>query len=569
MSTSADWKNQGNAAFKESRFQDAVDCFTKAIELDPEDHVLYSNRSGAWASLEKYEDALADADVCTTLKPDWAKGWARKGLAEYRLGKIMEAARSYAEGIKADPQNAACQQGLQSLRQGPGSEVFENQMKMRVAMKLAQDPTIAKYMEEDPEYIDRILGVVKAAGQTGNLEMALAGAGDVRVQEGINALFGVDAAAIAGATAASAAGQESSAKQTSDPVTEPTAEGHSLQPDTEEYRAMEEKRMRESEASALKAEGTAAYKKRDFAQAEAKYREAFEKTPYDLLLLNNVAAVYLEQDRFEDCLAVTQEALEKRYEAKADYSDVAKVYNRRAACFLKMKKFDEAIDAYKRSLTEDNNRTIRASLREAERLRDKWAQEQYVNPELAEQHKEQGNKLFKELRYPEAKAEYDEAIKRNPGDAKLYSNRAAAFMQLLEYPSALKDCEKAIELDPAFVKAYSRIGMCHYKMKEFHKAMTSYQKALQLDPEHEESRRGLDSVMLAIQQRARSTDIDQEEQMRAMADPEIQQIIGDPQMQLILQSLQSDPSRLIEYMKDQRIAEAINKLIAAGIIRTR
>jgi stress-induced-phosphoprotein 1 len=39
----------------------AVDAFTKAIELNPSDHVFYSNRSGAYASLQDYDSALEDA----------------------------------------------------------------------------------------------------------------------------------------------------------------------------------------------------------------------------------------------------------------------------------------------------------------------------------------------------------------------------------------------------------------------------------------------------------------------------------------------------------------------------
>ncbi len=36
---------QGNAAFSAGNFQEAIGFFTKAIEKDPNNHVLYSNRS--------------------------------------------------------------------------------------------------------------------------------------------------------------------------------------------------------------------------------------------------------------------------------------------------------------------------------------------------------------------------------------------------------------------------------------------------------------------------------------------------------------------------------------------
>jgi stress-induced-phosphoprotein 1 len=44
--------------------------------------------------LNKYEEALNDADVCTVLKADWWKGYYRKGLAQLKLNSFEEAEKN-------------------------------------------------------------------------------------------------------------------------------------------------------------------------------------------------------------------------------------------------------------------------------------------------------------------------------------------------------------------------------------------------------------------------------------------------------------------------------------------
>lgn len=67
---------------------DHSDKFSKAIEIQPDNHVLYSNRSGAYASVKNFDKALEDAQKIVEIKPDWAKGWGRKGTALHGTGDL-------------------------------------------------------------------------------------------------------------------------------------------------------------------------------------------------------------------------------------------------------------------------------------------------------------------------------------------------------------------------------------------------------------------------------------------------------------------------------------------------
>ena len=55
-------KDQGNKAFAAKDYDKAIDFFTKAIALDPKNHVLWSNRSAARSGKKEWEAALSDAE---------------------------------------------------------------------------------------------------------------------------------------------------------------------------------------------------------------------------------------------------------------------------------------------------------------------------------------------------------------------------------------------------------------------------------------------------------------------------------------------------------------------------
>lgn len=99
-------KDQGNKAFSQGRFEDAVKFFSSAIAEDADNHVLYSNRSACYVAMNEGKEALADADKVVELKSDWAKGHLRRGAAYENLLQYPEAKAAYGEGLKLEPEDA-------------------------------------------------------------------------------------------------------------------------------------------------------------------------------------------------------------------------------------------------------------------------------------------------------------------------------------------------------------------------------------------------------------------------------------------------------------------------------
>ena len=54
--------------------------------MSENDHLLISNRSHAYYKMGNYHAALADAESTIALRPDWGKGYFRKGMALKALG---------------------------------------------------------------------------------------------------------------------------------------------------------------------------------------------------------------------------------------------------------------------------------------------------------------------------------------------------------------------------------------------------------------------------------------------------------------------------------------------------
>ena len=93
---------EGNALFAKKRFRDAAKFYGEAIDLDPYDHSLYSNRALCFLEFGAFEKARLDAEECTKLRPDFLKGHLRLARALRLLGACDEAREACRAGLEVE-----------------------------------------------------------------------------------------------------------------------------------------------------------------------------------------------------------------------------------------------------------------------------------------------------------------------------------------------------------------------------------------------------------------------------------------------------------------------------------
>ncbi|VEL07705.1 unnamed protein product [Protopolystoma xenopodis] len=517
-------KDKGNLALKEGDYKSAVGFYSQGINADPENHVLYSNRSVAYFKSGDYSKALSDADECVRLNVNWSKGHSRRASALEALSRYQEAHEAYSQALKLDPGNEQLSYNLELV-----SSKFAAQS---LKEKLAFDPKLRGKMS-DPDFASKIKFL-----EENPMLLASLSQNDYDMKNLLHTL-GMD-------DADNGASEEDTVLNKGK---QKTPEPRSVLSDEQE------------ESLKAKELGNAAYKRRDFELALQHYDKAIEIDSSNMNFYLNKSAVYFELGEYPKCVELCEKAVEVGREQRADYKLIAKAYARAGSCFEKTADLVNAKKYYDKSLSEFRAQDI---IKKAQRI-DKELKEQerlaYISPELSEIEKNKGNSAFTRGDWPGALKHYSEAIRRNPSDPKIYSNRAACYTKLMEFPMALKDCDKCIELAPEFIKGYLRKAACLVAMKDFGAARKAYRKALELEPNCEEAREGLFQCF--------SSDTDPASvRERAMNDPEVASILSDPAMRMILSQME-DPAALREHLKNPDIASKLIKLIDAGLISLR
>jgi stress-induced-phosphoprotein 1 len=357
--SAAAFKDQGNKFLQAKQYDEAIRAYTEAINLDPNDHIFFSNRSAAYLSKGDAASALSDGERCIKLSPQWAKGYSRKGAALHALKRYDDAIAVYQDGLAIAPSDEGLKNALQEVQKAkestnanaggasgnPLGGLFGPQMLTKLAghpkfgpklgdpafrMKLQLFQQNPQMMMQDPEMMEVLTAILGL------------GAGDNDSADNMPPPRSTT-------TDSTPATSSSSGAKKAEPVPEPEEDL------TEEER--EVKRLR-SESNSLKDQGNTFYKNKQFAEALAAYDEAYAKDNTNLMVLNNKAAVYIETAEVDSALQTCQEILDKASSVKLSFDDRAKVYQRMAAAHLKRNDYPAAIASYNKAQMEKYDKTI-------------------------------------------------------------------------------------------------------------------------------------------------------------------------------------------------------------------
>merc|ERR1711974_452164 len=106
-------KAEGNTLLRESKTEEAIERYSEAINLNPNNAIYYANRAAAYTSLRRHDKAIEDCKHAIAIDPKYSKAYSRMGLAYFSLGRYHESVHAYEHAKELEPENESIAQSLE------------------------------------------------------------------------------------------------------------------------------------------------------------------------------------------------------------------------------------------------------------------------------------------------------------------------------------------------------------------------------------------------------------------------------------------------------------------------
>ena len=100
-------KEEGNRYYKKKEYHRAIDCYRKAIQINPRYSESYTNLGVALRSINKTEEAIDCYRKAIQINSQNSESYNNLGVALYETNKTEEAIDCFRKAIQINPKDAA------------------------------------------------------------------------------------------------------------------------------------------------------------------------------------------------------------------------------------------------------------------------------------------------------------------------------------------------------------------------------------------------------------------------------------------------------------------------------
>lgn len=125
--TADQWNDKGVDLYHNESYEEALDAYEKAIELDPEHELAWYNKGLVLFSLEQYNDAVIAYKHALNINPSSVDSWYNLGLTLGKTGNLSESEEAFARSLQLEEEQSK-KSGLEEPgNNGPSDKETDNE----------------------------------------------------------------------------------------------------------------------------------------------------------------------------------------------------------------------------------------------------------------------------------------------------------------------------------------------------------------------------------------------------------------------------------------------------------
>ena len=435
---------QGNVFMMLGQINGAIEHYSHAIKLDPNNASTYNNRGVTYVEKGNLDHAIEDFNTAIDLKPNYA-AYNNRGSAYDKKGDFNRAIKDYTKAIGLNPNYAETYNSRGNAYDKKGE--FD---------KAIEDYNTA--IDLNPNYANAYSNRGRTYGNKGDFDKAMIDFGKA---------IALDPKLVG---AYNNRGNIYGSKSDFDRAIEDFNTAIKLKP---------------NDVNAYNNRGNVYGKKGDFDKAIEDYNTVILLKPDLAQTYNNRGIVHNDKGNFDRAIEDYSTAIK----LKPSYVEA---YNQRGIAYDKKGDFDRAIIDYNKVIKlklDDagayNNRGIAYKNKgDFDRAIEDFNTAIELKRDYADAYNNRGNTYKDKGEYDRAIGDHTKAINLKPGYVNAYYNRGLAYGVKGDYDHAIVDFTKVIDLKSNDADAYNNRGMAYGEKGDYDHAIEDYNRAIDLEPDY-------------------------------------------------------------------------------------